>query len=91
MADQNKGRDSSGDNLDRNEGMGDDEELSRGKSGTSGRSGSSTTPGDTGASTSGTNRGSKSAGGTQNIGGSTEGIDDSDIDDSDIDDVSADR
>jgi hypothetical protein len=53
------------------DGMGDEEELTRGTGETSGRSGWSSTPSHLGGSTSGTNSGSK--GGTQNTGGSTTG------------------
>lgn len=109
MADQNKDRGSSGDNLDRDddvqgtpgsrrrsstdsEGMGDEEELTRG---TGGRSGSSAMPSNTGGSTSGTNRGSGSTGGAQNTGRATDDIDIDDFDDIDgidgIDDVSGNR
>jgi len=103
MADQNKHRGSSGDNLDR------DDELqgtpgSRRRSsndseamgdeeeltrGTGGRLGSSATPSNTGGSTSGTNRGSKSTGGAQNTGRATDDIDIDDFDD--FDDVSENR
>ena len=103
MADQNKDRGSSGDNLDR------DDELqgtpgSRRRSstdsegmgdeeeltrGTRGRSGTSATPSNTGGSTSGTNRGSKSTGGAQNTGRPTDDIDLDEFDD--IDDVSGNR